>query len=91
MTSRPRYRVSTVRSAVAQIFSRDAPGGGVVRIEQRAGQEVEVPISILGAAPRPEIQEMVAEATRLVQSDTDVEAERDAETLEKLKALGYVE
>ena len=59
VTSRPRYRVSTVRSALTQIFSRDAPGGGVVRIEQREGQEVEVPISILGEPPRPEIQEMV--------------------------------
>ena len=34
---------------------------------------------------------MVTEATRLVQSEADVEAERDEETMEKLKALGYVE
>ena len=86
-----KYRVGTVRSATTQLFSRDAPDGGVVRVEQRAGKEVEVPISILGQPPRPEIQQMMTDVARLVQSDVSPDVDRDAETLEKLRALGYVE
>jgi hypothetical protein len=88
---RPRYRVGTVRNGTTQLMARDAPGGGVKRWEWREGAQVSVPLSILGAPPRPEIQEMLEAVEALVKTEVDDGMDRDAETLEKLKALGYVE
>jgi hypothetical protein len=88
---RPRYRVGSVYGRNTQLLSRDAPGSGVVRWEWREGQEVSVPLSILGAPPRPEIQEMLEAVDQLVGTQLKRTEERDAETMEKLRALGYIE
>lgn len=88
---RPTYRVGTVRGTDSRLMSRDAPGGGVERWDRRGGMEVAVPLSILGEPPSPRIQAMLEQVQALVRAESDVGVERDASTLEKLKALGYVE
>lgn len=91
LVDRPTFRVGTVRGDNIRLMSRDAPGGGVERWEWRQGREVSVPISILGEAPRPEIQAMLDQVQALVKSDAGTGVERDEETMMKLRALGYVE
>jgi arylsulfatase A-like enzyme len=88
---RPRYRVGTVRGPVTQLISRDSPGSSVERLEHRQGAEVNVPISILGDPPTPQIERMLTAVQALVASGMDSADQRDEQTLQKLRALGYIE
>jgi arylsulfatase len=88
---RPKYRVGTVRGLSTRLISRDAPGGSVERWDRRGGLEVSVPLTILGLPPTPEIQLMLNEVQALVHSGVDAGVARDDATIEKLRALGYVE
>ena len=50
-----------------------------------------MPLTILGLPPTPEIQLMLNEVQALVHSGVDAGVARDDATIEKLRALGYVE
>jgi len=85
------YLVGTVRSPGLRLISRDAPGGGLERWEWRGGVEVSVPMAGLGDGLTPDVQAMLDQVQALVRSAPAQEVQRDASTLEKLEALGYVE